>query len=50
MNSDMYDKLFTSRDVDPDSPWKIEEMPYKLCFKDVSGFMESCNYCGEMRC
>jgi hypothetical protein len=50
LNSDMYDKLFTKRDVDSDSSWKIEEMPYRLCFKDVSGYYESCKYCGQMRC
>ena len=25
-------------------------MPYKLCFKVVSGYMEKCHYCGEVRC
>ena len=25
-------------------------MPYKLCFKDVTGYNESCLYCGQLRC
>lgn len=30
--------------------FSISDMPYKLVFKDISGFMEDCKYCGQQRC
>jgi hypothetical protein len=28
----------------------LSEMPYKLVFKDISGYYDDCNYCGQNRC
>lgn len=34
----------------PDDSFDLKDQPYKLLFKDVSGYYEDCHYCGESRC
>lgn len=30
--------------------FELKDMPYKLVFKDISGYMEDCKYCGMRQC
>ena len=40
-----------SGEVDAETAkFSIDHMPYRLTFKDISGYYDECHYCGESRC
>ena len=40
-----------SGEVDAETAkFSIDHMPYRLTFKDISGYYDNCHYCGESRC
>ena len=36
--------------ADKSNSFDLSKQPYQLYFKDISGYYESCSYCGNQRC
>lgn len=35
---------------DDSQTFELSQMPYRIVFKDISGYYESCHYCGQSKC
>lgn len=42
--------LFKAEQEKESQLFDLTEMPYKLVFKDISGYYDDCGYCGQNRC
>ena len=45
-----FDLLFPKIMRSSSTEFKVSEMPYRLCFKDICGYQEDCPFCGQSRC
>lgn len=42
--------LLEDASSDKSNSFDLQRQPYQLFFKDISGYYESCSYCGNQRC